>query len=288
MNILVIGMCGNSLFYNKESNTLLKEEPGGKGYNQAVGISKLGGTVSFIGAIGNDQSGIDCSKYLESVRVNNLLIKKETNTTFATIHVDKCGNNYINVSFGAKLDYSDIEYIKKQIMRHDVILLQNEIDVNLNKEIIDYAYSLNKLIIMNPAPIAPWVKEYLNKLTLVTPNEEEARVLFNIPDNITYDLLGNYLIKKSINNALITLGDKGALLIKNGYSTYFNSLKVKAIDTTGAGDLMNACIAYGLSRNISIDDAIKLGIVACGYSVQRKFVLESYPFMKDIKEKIKL
>lgn len=281
MKILVIGMCGNSLFYQKETGILLKEEPGGKGYNQAVAIAKLGGRVSFIGAIGKDESGNSCKEYLDKIGVNNLLIEKEETTTYATINVDQDGNNFIDVFNGAKMSFDDLDYIKDEIIKHDIILLQNEIDVLLNKNIIEFAFSNNKYIIVNPAPVATWVYDYLDKIDLVTPNEEEARYLFNL-ENIDVYCFGTYLFGKYKNKILVTLGDKGCLFVNKENYQYFDSLKVNAVDTTGAGDMMNAALAYCISKNISIDKAIILGTHACSYSVQRNFVLDSYPQMEEL------
>lgn len=283
MKILVIGMCGNSLFYNKETNTLMKEEPGGKGYNQAVAIAKLGGDVSFLGAIGNDLSGSMCSNYLDSVSVNNCLIKKDIETTYATIYVDKDGNNEINVVFGAKLEDNDIVYIKQEIDKHQIVMLQNEIDVNLNIEIIKYVKKTNKYLLINPAPIASWLVDYLDDINFITPNEEEARVLFSIPSNVRSLEIGNYLVSKGYNNILVTIGSNGAILVTNNDSKHFPAHKVKAIDTTGAGDLMNACIGYGLQNNMKVEESIILGTKACAYSVAKRYVLDSYPYLKDIK-----
>lgn len=282
MKILVIGMCGNSLFYNKESKKLMKEEPGGKGYNQAVGIAKLGATVAFIGAIGNDESGRLCSKVLDDEKVQNFLIVKEESSTYATINVDMHGNNEICVKFGSKLDLNDLDYIREKIDQFDIILLQNEIMKELNIEIIKYARKTNKIIIMNPAPVAIWMKDYLEYFDILTPNEEEARALFNIDDNIESTNLGTFILNKTNKCVLVTIGSKGSLLVNNESVKHFEAKKVISVDTTGAGDLMNACIAYGISKHMPLDDIIALGTKACAYSVQRHYVLDSYPKIQNL------
>lgn len=282
MKILVIGMCGNSFFYNKNDLKILKEEPGGKGYNQAVGIKKLGIDVSFIGAVGNDISGDCCVNFLKQIGVKNYIIKKSGKTTYANIIVDEFGNNEIKIYSGICLNLNDFEYIRRIIDEHDLIMLQNEIEQELNIKILEYSISKNKQIIVNPAPKCKWVKPYLNDVLFVTPNEEEARYLFNINDDVDTFELGKFLLDNNYNNILVTLGSNGALLVKDNKIKYFDSIEVNAIDTTGAGDLMNACIAYGISKNMNIFDSILLGIKVCAYSVQRKFVIDSYP--TDIKK----
>lgn len=277
MKILVIGMCGNSLFYKKENKKLLIEEPGGKGYNQAVAIKKLGQNVAFIGAVANDESGDKCSNYLDNIGVENYLVRKNGSTTFAKIFVDEQGNNDINVSFGVKLDQNDLDFIKEKIDLYDLIMLQNEIDESLNIEIIKYSIFKNKKILVNPAPKCKWLVPYLKDLFIITPNEEEARYLFDVNNKIEINELGKNLLAKKINNVIVTLGSMGSLLVKDNEFKYFDSIKVDAIDTTGAGDLMNACIAYAISNDMTIEEGILLGTKACSYSVQRRYVLESYP-----------
>lgn len=282
MKTLVIGMCGNSLFYVKETNELLYEEPGGKGYNQAVGLKKLNCEVSFLGAIGLDESGQKCSNYLDNIGINNLLISKEEKTTYACIFVDKEGNNDIDVHFGAKLDLDDLEYIKREIDKHDLIMFQNEIDVNLNIELLKYAKSINKHILVNPAPVALWLKDYLDLIDIITPNEEEARTLFDIPNSIPSLEIGKYLQDKVNNTVIVTLGGNGSFIIYDKTSKHIPALNVIAIDTTGAGDLMNASIAYGIINGMNILDSVLFGTKACAYSVQRRYVLKAYPALRDL------
>lgn len=280
--ILVIGMCGNSLFYKAETKELLFEEPGGKGYNQAVAISKLGGIVSFIGAVGIDESGKKCSECLKKYNVNDLLVKKHGKSTYANIFVDDKANNDVFVYNGVTLDLNDFEYIKSHINEHDIILLQNEINIELNKWIIDYSFQMKKILILNPAPAGTWFNDILEKINYITPNEIEAKTMFGLNQNLSYNEIIDALVKMNVKNTLVTLGANGCVFLNQGNYSYFESAKVKAIDTTGAGDMMNGTIAYGISIDMDIYDAIKLGIIACGYSVERRYVLDSYPRLKDI------
>ena len=92
----------------------------------------------------------------------------------------------------------------------------------------------------------------------------------------------NYLVNLKVNNVLVTLGSYGSVLVKDEQCQYFPSIKVHAIDTTGAGDLMNACLAYGLQNMMSLEEAVRLGTKACAHSVTKRFVLDSYPTLLDI------
>lgn len=275
--ILVIGMCGNSLFYQKESKKLLHQEAGGKGYNQAVGIKKLGGDVTFVGAIGNDEHGKMCADYLDCIKMPYVLFKKEKPTTYATINVDKEGFNEIEVYKGAELEIKDLKKIFSLIENHDIILLQLEIPDQINEKIIEFASNKNKKIIVNPAPAKKFIRKKIDKFFLITPNEDEAKTLYGNIDEL------EKIIHQQKCSVLITLGSKGAVLIKDEIK-YFPGMKVKAIDTTGAGDMMNACVCYQLANGATLEQAVEFGIIGSAISVSKPYVLDSYPTFEEIKK----
>lgn len=286
VKIAIIGLSGQSIFMNVDKfhekgetkqSTSLYIEPGGKGYNQAVACARLGAEVYYLSAVGKDQYGIYCEQVMQKEGINALFIKKQENTALATIITDKEGNNQVTVFKGANecLNLSDLELFKPMIDNSDILLIQNEIPFDVLKEAIIYAYNNKKYVIYNPAPAVYDVKELLPFINMIIPNEAEAYHIFKKEiDKIENDI--NIPM-------IITLGSKGCLYLDNNTKKYYNAKKVKAVDTTGAGDVFCAAIACKINT-CTIEEAIKFAIEVSSLHVQRKYVIEAIPYINEIKK----
>lgn len=286
VKIAIIGLSGQSIFMNVDKfhekgetkqSTSLYIEPGGKGYNQAVACARLGAEVYYLSAVGKDQYGIYCEQVMRKEGINALFIKKQENTALATIITDKEGNNQVTVFKGANecLNLSDLELFKPMIDNSDILLIQNEIPFDVLKEAIIYAYNNKKYVIYNPAPAVYDIIELLPFINMIIPNEAEAYHIFKKEiDKIENDI--NIPM-------IITLGSKGCLYLDRNTKKYYNAKKVKAIDTTGAGDVFCAAIACKINT-CTIEDAIKFAIEVSSLHVQRKYVIEAIPYINEIKK----
>lgn len=281
--IVVIGLSGESVFLsvdhlNKDGETIKAKskntEPGGKGYNQAVALGKLGADVSFITALGNDNYRHECIKVLKDYNVKDYIINKDIASSYAVIIVDEKANNNVIVYPGASslVTFDDIIKYKNVIDEADIILIQNEYPEDVTKQIIDYCYSLDKLIVFNPAPKCTLEYDTLKKTTYLTPNEFEL----------------SYLKEYKDLKIVCTLGKSGVKYIDNNNEKLYDSCKVDAVDTTGAGDIFNAGFCYMISQGYSTDEAIKFAIACSGHAVTINGVIDSLPSYNDAIKLLKL
>lgn len=273
--IAVIGICGNSFFlyvdhFHKAGETLIAnsmfEEIGGKGINQAVAAARMGAEVSFLAAIGDDSNGRTCIKVAKENGLNvNFAVKKGEKTTIAFILTDKDGENRVTGMHGAKLCVADVEGFANDIQEADILLLQQEVPVEVNEKAVEIAKKYGTKVILNPAP-AREISHYISQnVFMVTPNEVEQEAI---------DI-------RNFENCITTLGSKGCLI--NG-ETAIPSMKVKAVDTTGAGDTFNGVLAVCIAEGMELESAAKYAVAASGLSVSRKYVLNSIPYRDEIEE----
>lgn len=293
--VAVIGLSGESIFLNLEElpqpsvTTHAKGshvEPGGKGYNQAVACKMFGVDVSYLSKVGNDYYGKYCEAYLVDKCINCFFIKDDEPTALATILTDKKGENEVIVSPGASKNLSifDLKVFEKEIKEADVLLLQYEIPIDVIYEAISIAKASQTLVILNPAPAIYQEKKLLEMADIVTPNFEEAKLLYDLPKDIKSEELGKYLNNKINNQLIVTLGKKGSLYVANGDYEYYKPRVVDAVDTTGAGDIFNAGIASMLAKGKTIDDAIQFATIASSISVTRRFVMDAIPTLNEIEK----
>lgn len=263
---------------------------GGKGANQALAAKRLGGEVTFIGKIGTDIFGRRAIDYLknEGVNVDFVFTDPDHQSGVAMIIVDQNGENSIIVADSSNntLSASDILKISNIIDSSDIILLQLEIPVDTVAYISKYAKNLNKKIILNPAPATHLPEELFKNITFITPNENEIEKLTGIKVvNESTALKSALALKeKGVENIIITLGSAGAFVLSDEFEGIINAPKVKAIDSTAAGDTFCGALAVGLSKGYKFENAIKYANFAAALSVTRIGAQKSIPFENEVLE----
>ena len=299
--ICIIGSIGYDLTtymyqFPKAGETIVGKKfiqnPGGKGDNQAIAAARVGGDVTFIGAVGDDNYGELLKKSLEANKVKtHLKIVPNISSQIATILIDETGENRIVIVPGANnfVDKKQIDNNFGIIKECDIILMQLEIPMETVEYVIDKFYELNKILILNPAPGAELSDNIIKKCTYLTPNENEIGLITKMPydtiDNIK--LAAKSLIDKGAQNILVTLGEKGAYLKNKDKDIIIPTMKVKAVDTTGAGDCFNGVFAMYLALGKSVIEAIKYANVASSISVTRPGTVPSLPYKEEVEEKFK-
>jgi ribokinase len=286
--IVVIGLSGYSIFmkvghFHQSGETISARdvffEPGGKGYNQAVAVQRLGGEAYFISAISNDEYGRLCEARLHEEGVHPLLVRKDgIGTPLGVILTDESGENRVTVYHGASqcLTASDIEKHEDIIKSADVLLLQMEVPSEANKKALEIARRYGVMTVFNPAPPGEFSFNIVDENTVLTPNEFEARTIFGLGPEDDMNKIDE-LYCKHVKRMVITLGDRGCAIYDGEVKSIIPALKVEARDTTGAGDVFNAALAVGLGSGETLHKASKFAACASGLSVTKEHVLDSIP-----------
>ena len=258
--------------------------PGGKGANQAVAARRLGADVSFICKVGRDifgdnaisgyqKEGIDCSRILRSDKASGT----------ALILVDGNAENCIAVAPGANADLTpeDVDSVADVIRSADYLILQLEIPVESVLRAAKIAHEAGVYVILNPAPACHLPEELFGYISLITPNQTGSALLSGVEDNL--DAAVERLMQLGVKDVVVTLGSKGSLVISEGAKTLVPSLKVKAVDTTAAGDTFCGALCVALSEGCSLVDAAGFATKASALTVQKMGAQDSIPFRSDIK-----
>lgn len=293
MKITVIGLCGRSVFMDVEhfhapGETVhaagLYSEPGGKGYNQAVAAARLGAEVSFITCVGDDGDGRDCLRLLEREGVSHCaLVLPNESTAYACILTDSGGENRVTVFQGAasKLTAEFIQAHEELIASSDMLLLNNEYPQECNLAALEIAEKHGVPVLLDPAPAREADREFLSRLYVITPNLSEAELLASGASG-GLDMLPQKLRELGVSRAVVTLGEKGALLAENGKPLLFPAIKCPVKDTTGAGDCFSAALAVALAGGESLAAAVQKAINASALSVSKKYVMPSLPTKEEL------
>jgi len=264
--------------------------PGGKGSNQAIAAARAGGDVGIITRIGNDTFGGMARKAWQADGVDTSAVIEDAGapTGAAFIFVStETGNNAIIVESGAAANLSpaDVHAAERMIGKAKVFITQFEQPIGTAIEGLSVARQCGAITILNPAPAVPVEDGIYGLCDYVTPNETEAATLTGLPVETEDQALdaAKEIVRRGARNALITLGEKGALLHGAAGTQIVPAFKVaKVVDTTGAGDAFNGGFAVALAEGQSPVDAVRFGCATAALSVQKPGTAPSMPTRAEI------
>lgn len=251
----------------------LQKNIGGKGLNQAIACAKAGGNVFQAGKIGND--GLFLKKYLDENGVNTGMLNiGETPTGHAIIQVNEKGGNCIIIHGGANVEISD-EYVNEVMEKfdsNDVLLIQNEIN-NL-AYIVKKAKERQMTVVLNPSPVEGLELPF-ELIDIFILNEHEGEAIFGESD--VDKLIEKMRLTYPNAKFVLTLGSEGAVYLDSKHRIFVPAEKVKAVDTTAAGDTFTGYFLNGIMNDKTPEDAMKLASKAASVTVSRNGAAESIP-----------
>jgi ribokinase len=257
---------------------------GGKGSNQAVGCARLAAHVDFIAKAGKDSfAEMALGLYRdEGIGVAHFTQTADAPTGVGFIVVEESsGQNSIVLDPGANelLTAFDVAAGEAALQSASVVLTQLEIPVSAAEAALAHGRKAGATTILNPAPVRPLPRSMLQLIDVLTPNETEAKALTGrVPDaEVDPEELGRELILGGVKHVVMTLGEKGAMLITASSCTHFPAVHVRAVDTTGAGDAFNAGLATALAHGATMEQAVQFAIVTGGMAVTKEGVIPSLP-----------
>ena len=294
--ILVVGSSNTDMtvktkYLPKPGETVLGNEftmgPGGKGANQAVAASRLGGEVKFICKVGRDIFGDNAIAHYVDEKLDTAgILRSDLPSGVALISVDEKAENSIVVASGANgdLDEADIETSRKDLENCGILLLQLEIPVPSVLKAAKIAHEAGAMVVLNPAPACPLPDEVFRYVDLFIPNQTE---LGNYSGIDTADVAGAEkaaaaMQAKGVGKLIVTMGSKGALICEGGPSVFVPAKKVKAVDTTAAGDTFCGALCVAISEGKSLREAAEFACSAAALTVQKMGAQNSIPFRKDL------
>ena len=249
---------------------------GGKGANQAVMAGLLGADVYMITCLGDDvYKEMTINNYeANNVNTDHIQLVKGASGV-APIWVDATGQNRIIVIPGANNEIDAQKAISsiEQIGNISVFVGECDIPMEVNHEVFQHAKNNSITTIFNPAPAKKLEREFLEHISWLIPNENEFELISGMEPNDDNFLKFNEEIPC---NLIVTLGEKGAVLVDENKTHYFEAPTVNAIDTTGAGDSFIGTFAYELSESNSPESCVKKAVEKASQSVTKKGTQSSY------------
>lgn len=263
--------------------------PGGKGSNQAVAAGRLGADVTFMTRLGRDSFAEMARAAWKEAGVKAAVVETpESYTGAAYIFIEEeTGDNAIIVCPGAAalISPSDIDAHAELIRSAGVFVTQLEQPVDAALRALEIARQTGVTTILNPAPAAKLPDRIFALSDYLTPNETEAEELTGIRIASIDDArrAADRLLAMGVGSAVVTLGERGALLHGGGQSVHVPAVQAgPVIETTGAGDAFNGGLAAALARSASPLEAVRFACAVAGISVTRPGTAPSMPSLAEV------
>jgi ribokinase len=262
---------------------------GGKGANQAVMAAKLGGDVAMVTKLGRDIFGENTLKNFQAwgVDTQHVLFTDQAFSGVAPIAVDPEGHNAIIIVTGANdlLTEEEIEAAWPVIAAAQILVCQLEIPLAITLAALRIARQEGVRTIFNPAPAQAGLPRELYQLSdIFCPNESETELLTGRPVNTPEETeaAARVLLERGAGMVILTLGERGSLLVTATEAVQVPAHPVKALDTTGAGDAFVGSLAYFLAAGKPLTDAMQRANHIAAISVQSSGTQTSFPVAADL------
>jgi ribokinase len=262
---------------------------GGKGVNQAIAAARLGGRVHLIGRVGDDEFARIPLDALQQAGVDVTHVERLSGerTGTALITVDEAtGQNQIAVDAGANRAVS-VAHVRDAItaFRASGVLL---VQLELPPETISAALALGRAnhlrTLLDPAPARELDDATLALVDVLTPNEVEAELLSGVAvrDVESAAHAGARLQARTGGDVIVTLAEHGCVWVHATGFEHVPAPRVRALDTTGAGDAFNGGLAVALARGNPLSSALREAVRAGAAATLRRGAAAAMPSLVDV------
>ena len=296
-NILVIGSINYDFILSQDrlprrgetlSATAMRSAFGGKGANQAVQAARLGASVEFLGAVGDDAHGRESRANFEQQGVTCILRDSPYATGLGVVHVTDAGEVYATIFEGANssVDSDWVETQRDRVEHADTVILQNEIPAEANSRAIVLASGLGIPVIYNAAPARPVDPALTNLCSWFIVNEDEAQFYLgrDLGDVTDHDAMTEAVtsLQRYCSGVILTVGRHGCYLSVGTEVHFIGATPAHAVDSTGAGDSFVGAFATALLGGADAPDAARAASLVAARTVTGVGAQSSMPMREDM------
>src|SRR5271157_1614352 len=262
--------------------------PGGKGANQAMAVSRLGGRAVMVGRVGDDGFGEQMRQNLGNNGVDTQFLRQEQGVSsgVALIVVEESGENRILVVPGAngRVNREDVNTALDAAHDASLLLMQFEIDPQVVTYAAELAYRRGLSVLLNPSPPYELPDGLLQKLTYLVLNEHEAEQIcgLKVDDPAIAEAAARLLQKMGAARVILTLGGQGLVAVSDGQVYHLPAHPVEVVDSTAAGDAFIGGLTVSLSQGASLPEALRFANAAGALTVTRLGAQTSLPTRQEV------
>lgn len=255
----------------------IREDLGGKGLNQAVAASRAGAEVVFCAALGDDAASATITAYLaqEGIDASGVLHRLGA-TDRTTVFVMPDGENALATSAhnARSLEPADVAVAVERAGPGDVVLMQGNLALETTLAAAKAARAAGATVVLNPSPITHSYATLWPYTDIVVANADECATLTGRPEA---ESGARHLFEAGVDAVVVTRGAQDVILFERGSLVHVGVPRVRAVDTTGAGDAFCGVFVAGIASGLSRVEAVERAVRAAAIAVTRPGAIASIP-----------
>ena len=253
---------------------------GGKGLNQAIASARTGAPTRLCAPVAADANGdLLVHAVAAEVGLDADWLAAPLPTDISTIWIDAQGENMIVSAAAAAgaMEPTDVTAACATLGASDVLLVQGNLSESTTAVAVEQARAKGARIVLNTAPIQPWMVALLDGIDVVVANAVEVAQLSGSQDEPEVALL-----RAGARAVVVSRGSVGAVLATDHSRSLIAAPAVAAVDTAGAGDVLTGTLAGLLAQGVEIAAAVDIAVAAASLSVTRSGTTPSFPSRAEI------
>lgn len=265
------------------ASTKFETIPGGKGANQAAAVARLGQPVALVGRVGQDEYGRALLENLDSQGVSTEHVRRDHDlpTGVAIITVEQGGENQIVIAAGAngQVGEEDIEAVGPLIDGAKVLIAQLELPLATVQAAMNRGRNAVKILNAAPAFSRAETARIIAACDVLVVNESEAQILSETAVETVEQAsdAGEILRELGPQAVVVTMGERGAVLVSEGLREVVPAPKMKVVDTTAAGDAFVGALAVSVLEGEGPEGAVRNAVFAGSLAVTKRGAQPSLP-----------
>ena len=257
---------------------------GGKGFNQAVVCQRAGSDVHLIAAVGKDHEGMLLQDKVSECGLDpsDLVLKRGVSDR-SIIYVTDTGENCIvsTTDMARSLTIDNAKRLLNRLTPEDTLLLQGNLTAGLTEAALRQARRQGARTIVNPAPITFDYQRLWTLIDVAIVNEIEGEILIGVSEA---DVAAKGLMGFGVQLVLVTLGREGVLFCDANQGKRIEAPSVRAVDSTGAGDVFSGVFAAAMDQGMGPEFACRWAVAAASLSVTRRGTLSAFPSDRELSD----
>ncbi|MBM4348526.1 MAG: carbohydrate kinase family protein [Deltaproteobacteria bacterium] len=259
------------------------KQGGGQAATAMVALSRWGVKTKYIGKVGGDELGsfsLDTIRE-EGVDISSVTIEPHANNQFAMILVDGVsGERTILWDRDERLMYREGELKKKDICSGKILHLDGH-DIRAAIRSAQWAKKEGIPTVIDIDKVEPLTGKLIRQIDFVVTSSRFPTLMTGISDREKALI---ELQKQTPGFLCSTLGHEGAMALVNGEILYVEGFKIKAVDTTGAGDVFHAGFIYGLLQNWRVEEILRFANAAAGLKCRDLGGRRGIPTLEEVRK----
>lgn len=285
--VLVIGSAGIDVkahtpevfAWNMSNQGQVRNSIGGVARNIAENLARLGVRTVLLSAVGHDMAGRNVIKHTKAngVRCDHVRVVDDQNTGTYIALFKPDNELMLAVSDFGIMDAVDNDYLRRHerlFARAGMIVIDATLSETAIATVFELAAKYRVRVCADPTNprLAGKLCSYLDKLYLITPNESETESLCGLQnpahDHDTAIEAARRLVMLGTQIAVVTMGDQGVAYADSSGAGFIRAVKTTIVDATGAGDAFSSAVIFGLLNQVTVDEAMRLGMTAASLTLQ--------------------